>query len=133
MMNVSDFESEDYSEVSSLADEIELIVDNQYAGLRLDACLAKMLPEYSRSRITDCIKKGFVSIDNKVASPKTKVVGGEKIIFRLPEKVETANFAPENIPLNIIYEVAKEITQMSRLIVAHHLPHHGLTVLVVMP
>ncbi|MBO4576354.1 MAG: 23S rRNA pseudouridine(1911/1915/1917) synthase RluD [Neisseriaceae bacterium] len=104
MMNVSDFESEDYSEVSSLADEIELIVDNQYAGLRLDACLAKMLPEYSRSRITDCIKKGFVSIDDKVASPKTKVVGGEKIIFRLPEKVETANFAPENIPLNIIYE-----------------------------
>ncbi|MBR7002918.1 MAG: 23S rRNA pseudouridine(1911/1915/1917) synthase RluD [Neisseriaceae bacterium] len=104
MMNVSDFESEDYSEVSSLADEIELTIDNQYAGMRLDACLANMLPEYSRSRITDCIKKGFVSIDNRVASAKMKVVGGEKIIFRLPEKVETANFAPENIPLNIIYE-----------------------------
>ena len=104
MMNVSDFESEDYSEVSSLADEIELIIDNQYAGFRLDACLAKMLPEYSRSRITDCIKKGFVSIDDKVASAKMKVVGGEKIVFRLPEKVETANFSPENIPLNVVYE-----------------------------
>lgn len=104
MMNVSDFESEDYNEVSSLADEIELIIDNQYAGLRLDACLASVLPEYSRSRITDCIKKGFVSVNDKVGSPKMKVVGGEKIIFRLPEKVETANFAPENIPLNIVYE-----------------------------
>lgn len=49
------------------------------AGLRLDAALAKMLPDYSRSRLTGWIKEGAVKVNGRAAQPKDKLVGAERI------------------------------------------------------
>ena len=72
---------------------IELLVPANEAKLRLDQFLAKLLPEFSRSRLQQLIRDGFVRLNNKTSRPRQIVRGGEKI--------ETL---PEAIPLEILFE-----------------------------
>ncbi|MGF6146993.1 Ribosomal large subunit pseudouridine synthase D [Kingella potus] len=74
------------------------------AGLRLDAALAKLLPDYSRSRLSEWIKDGAVSVNGKPARPKDKLIGGEKLAVQVRESNETLAFAPEPMDLDIVYE-----------------------------
>ncbi|EIC13697.1 23S rRNA pseudouridine(1911/1915/1917) synthase RluD [Kingella kingae] len=83
---------------------INLIVPNDLAGMRLDAALAKLLPDYSRSRITTWIKDGFVQCNGKTASPKEKLIGGEKLSVKIQQSDENQAYEPEHIDLNIVFE-----------------------------
>ena len=74
------------------------------AGLRLDAALAKMLPDYSRSRLTGCIKEGAVKVNGRAAQPKDKLVGAERIEVAVPQSEEVLAFTPEPMDVDIIYE-----------------------------
>ena len=74
------------------------------AGLRLDAALAKMLPDYSRSRLTGWIKEGAVKVNGRAAQPKDKLVGAERIEVAVPQSEEVLAFTPEPMDLDIIYE-----------------------------
>jgi 23S rRNA pseudouridine1911/1915/1917 synthase len=83
-----------------------LTVPSDLAGERLDAALAKMLPEFSRNRLSTWIKDGLVFLNGNPAVPKTKLWGGETIsVLPQPEADESA-FQPEDIELDIIYEDA---------------------------
>ena len=83
---------------------VKLAVPLDLAGSRLDAALAKLLPDYSRSRLSGWIKDGAVSLNGKPASPKDKLIGGEEIEVRPQLDEETLAFAPEAMPLDIVYE-----------------------------
>ena len=83
---------------------LNLTVSLDLAGLRLDAALAKLLPDYSRSRLADWIKEGAVSVDGKPAKPKDKLIGGEKLAVQVQESNETLAFTPEPMDLDIVYE-----------------------------
>ncbi len=73
-------------------------------GARLDQALAKLFPDYSRSRIKMWIEEGLVRVNDNVCDvPKSKVYGGEHIEIQA-EIEEDERFEPENIPLNIVYE-----------------------------
>ena len=74
------------------------------AGLRLDAALAKMLPDYSRSRLTGWIKEGAVKVNGRAAQPKDKLVGAERIEVAVPQSEEVLAFTPEPMDVDIIYE-----------------------------
>ena len=52
------------------------------AGYRLDQALAQMFPDYSRSRLTDWLKRGDITVDGLAMKPRTRVVGGERIEVR---------------------------------------------------
>src|SRR6266536_4163306 len=82
---------------------IELLVPANEAKLRLDQFLAKLLPEFSRSRLQQLIRDGFVRLNNKTSQPRQIVRGGDKIELTEPalEKIETL---PEAIPLEILFE-----------------------------
>jgi 23S rRNA pseudouridine1911/1915/1917 synthase len=84
-------------------DRIETIPD-EYAGKRIDQALALLLPEYSRSRLQQWIRKGLVSVDGQPCSGKTKVWGGEKVSVTLQPDANELAFLPEDIPLSIVYE-----------------------------
>ncbi len=56
------------------------------AGWRLDATLARLFPEHSRSRLQGWLKDGLIRLDGAAAESKRKVYGGERIDF-------AANFA----------------------------------------
>jgi 23S rRNA pseudouridine1911/1915/1917 synthase len=82
---------------------IELVVSASEARLRLDQFLAKRLPEFSRSRLQQLIRDGFVRLNNSTSRPRQIVRGGDKIELTEPplEKIETL---PEPIPLEILFE-----------------------------
>src|SRR5438034_6511795 len=82
---------------------IEILVSANEAKLRLDQFLAKRLPEFSRSRLQQLIRDGFVRLNNSTSRPRQIVRGGDKIQLTEPplEKIETL---PEQIPLEILFE-----------------------------
>src|SRR5207249_821086 len=82
---------------------IELVVSPNEARLRLDQFLAKRLPEFSRSRLQQLIRDGFVLLNDSTSRPRQIVRGGDKIQLTEPplEKIETL---PEQIPLEILFE-----------------------------
>ena len=84
--------------------EISLEVPVALAGMRLDAALAKLLPDYSRSRISTWIKEGCVLLNGKTASPKDKLIGGEQVQVVVQTSDEMKAFAPEPMDLDIVYE-----------------------------
>lgn len=99
----------DYNDDLSFAAEnslplLQLTVPIDLAGLRLDAALAKMLPDYSRSRISAWIKDGLVLADGQAASPKHKLIGGESLQVQVRESNETEAFAAEAMDLDVVYE-----------------------------
>lgn len=75
-------------------------------GMRLDAYLAKALPDISRARAQLLIDAGQVQVDGKAAKSSLKLLGGEKIeIEGEPRPAPLRAFA-EDIPLDVIYEDA---------------------------
>ncbi|WP_373795704.1 23S rRNA pseudouridine(1911/1915/1917) synthase RluD [Neisseria dentiae] len=88
---------------------INLTVPLDLAGMRLDAVLAKLLPDYSRSRLTAWIKEGAVTVNEKPAQPKDKMIGGEYIAVTVRPSEENLAFTPEPMDLDIVYEDAAVI------------------------
>src|SRR5437660_5077414 len=82
---------------------IELLVSANEAKLRLDQFMAKRLPEFSRSRLQQLIRDGFVRLNDSTSRPRQIVRGGDKIELTEPplEKIE---MLPEVIPLDILFE-----------------------------
>src|SRR5256885_14311429 len=81
----------------------ELVVSANEAKLRLDQFLAKRLPEFSRSRLQELIRDGFVRLNNSTSRPRQIVRNGDKIDLTEPplEKIEAL---PEQIPLEVLFE-----------------------------
>ena len=82
---------------------LNIIISHRMAGLRLDVAMAKMLPDYSRSKITSWIKSGDALINGKVFKPKDKAIGDEIVYLTLNQK-QGNDWIAEKIPLNIVYE-----------------------------
>jgi 23S rRNA pseudouridine1911/1915/1917 synthase len=74
------------------------------AGMRLDAYLAKAIPEISRARVVLLIDGGQVTVDGKEGKAKQKLKGGEWIEIEGDPKPAPLNATPEDIPLTIVYE-----------------------------
>ncbi|HEU0188994.1 MAG TPA: 23S rRNA pseudouridine(1911/1915/1917) synthase RluD [Gallionella sp.] len=79
-------------------------VPDDHAGLRLDQALAKLLPEYSRSRLQEWIAQQLVKVDGEFATVKQKVWGGEKLVVLPQAHPAEQPYQAEDIGLDIIYE-----------------------------
>ena len=82
---------------------LNIIIPERMTGARLDASLAEMLPDYSRSKITIWIKSGDALINQKTFKPKDKVSGTEIVCLTLNQK-KSNDWIAEKIPLNVVYE-----------------------------
>ncbi|MDA8254771.1 MAG: RluA family pseudouridine synthase [Betaproteobacteria bacterium] len=98
---------------------MRLAVPVECAGWRLDATLAKLFPEHSRSRLQAWLKDGLIRLDGAAAEGKRKVYGGERIEFDadaavacprsgIPgtqgEPAPTLAGLAEDIPLAVVFE-----------------------------
>jgi 23S rRNA pseudouridine1911/1915/1917 synthase len=84
-------------------------VPAEEAGQRLDVAVAHICPDFSRSQLTQWIKEGLITLNQKAARPKDKVFGGELIEFNVDVNLSSTTSeqdSPENIPLTIAYEDA---------------------------
>jgi 23S rRNA pseudouridine1911/1915/1917 synthase len=82
---------------------VKFVVSKDDAKLRLDRILAQQLPEYSRSRLQQLIRGGFVRLNKATTRPSHLLRSGDKIELIEPplEKIE---IQPERIPLDILFE-----------------------------
>ncbi|CAD6549078.1 RluA family pseudouridine synthase [Paraburkholderia sabiae] len=88
------------------ADEAPRVVTvpSELAGERLDKVLAKVFPEFSRSRLQSWIEAQRVRVDGQPAKIRQPVPLGASIELvpdLLPEQLA---FTPEPVPLDIVYE-----------------------------
>jgi 23S rRNA pseudouridine1911/1915/1917 synthase len=81
----------------------QFVVSKGDAKLRLDRFLAKQLPKYSRSRLQQLIRSGFVRLNGAATRPRQPVRTGDEIEVTEPPPVKIAN-EPEPIPLEILFE-----------------------------
>lgn len=83
---------------------IILTIPAEYSNMRIDAALAAIIPELSRSRLTNWINLGYILVNEAPCKPKDKVKGGENITITPVISDENLMSAPENIDLDVIYE-----------------------------
>jgi 23S rRNA pseudouridine1911/1915/1917 synthase len=82
---------------------IRLIAPKQAGKLRLDRFLADELPQYSRSRLQQLIRSGFVRLNGEKARPRDLVRAGDDVDLTEPPPDKIDN-KPEEIPLDILFE-----------------------------
>jgi 23S rRNA pseudouridine1911/1915/1917 synthase len=80
-----------------------LKIDPDHAGLRLDAFLAAQIEGWSRARLQKLIENEDVLVNGKVSKPSYKLREGDEVEIELTAPI-TTGFAPENIPIDIVYE-----------------------------
>ena len=78
-------------------------VPDELAGQRLDRALAKMFPDYSRSRLKSWLIAGAITVDGQSPRPRDPVLGGELVELNpVPEVSVSAD--PEPLSLDVVFE-----------------------------
>ena len=89
------------------AAEIRAAIPAECAGLRLDQALARVFPQYSRSRLQVWLKEGALLVEGASAEGKRAVEGGENVVLRLPEEARSVSPLAQSLPLAIVHEDAE--------------------------
>ncbi len=79
------------------------LVEEELEGERLDAFLADMMAELSRTAIKELITSGQVWVDGQIRKPSYRLKEGEEVLIDLPE-ARPVSIEPQNLPLEIIYQ-----------------------------
>jgi len=79
-------------------------VPEELAGLRLDQALARLLPQYSRSRLQDWVRRVRVRVNGAPAQTKDRVWGGERLEVQIESDADAPPGAGQPIPLSVVYE-----------------------------
>ena len=85
------------------AEQVAVRIPPEQSGRRLDQALAVLLPHYSRAFIKKLFDLGVVSLDGASAKPAQRVKGNEDVLILVPEATPL-EAAPEDIPLDVLYE-----------------------------
>lgn len=87
-------------------DKTEITVPPEAEGNRLDRFLAGQFPDYSRTLLASLVRDGLVSIEDfppAKLKPSLKLEAGQVITVEKPA-LEEAELAPEDIPLDVLFE-----------------------------
>jgi 23S rRNA pseudouridine1911/1915/1917 synthase len=98
-------EHDNIPSVDQETETLSLRVAEEEAGARLDAYLAAHIEGWSRSRIQRLIEDGDVLLAGRGAGLKSsyKLRSGDRLEVELAPSAPS-EFAPENIPLEVVYE-----------------------------
>ena len=88
-----------------MPDVRRLEVEAAAAGGRLDAWLARRLPDLSRSRVQALLAGGAIQVDGRPARASARVKVGQTIVVTVPDPTP-AEPRPEDIPLRVLHEDA---------------------------
>lgn len=84
---------------------VESTVDAAAGKPRLDAYLASSMPRFSRSYFADLCERGRVSVNAVARGKNHKLSAGDAVSVALEEKA-VSHVAPEDIPLDVLFEDA---------------------------
>ena len=95
------------------------------SGERLDAAIARLAPEISRSQAQRLLEQGLVTVSGKPAKKNDRLPAGTVLEIVLPEAQET-DLAAQDIPLDIRYEDSDVIViNKPKGLVVHPAPGHA--------
>ena len=89
---------------AALAAAMSESVPIELGGMRLDQVLARLFPQYSRSRLQAWLKSGHITVDGRRLAPNHEVTGGEHIDLRPPRLPDAAAPQAQRMPLKIAFE-----------------------------
>jgi 23S rRNA pseudouridine1911/1915/1917 synthase len=78
-------------------------IPDELAGQRLDQALARMFPDYSRSRLKAWLLAGSVLIDGASRRPRDPVQGGETVVLTVTADA-AVRAEPEAMSLDVVFE-----------------------------
>ena len=82
---------------------LNIVIPDRLIGQRIDSALAIMLPDFSRSKITNWVRSGKALVNSKTFKPKEKVLGGEVVALTLVQEKSNA-WLGEDIAIDVVYE-----------------------------
>jgi 23S rRNA pseudouridine1911/1915/1917 synthase len=71
---------------------------------RLDRFLARLMPEYSRTRLVRIIDAGGVLVDGDAEKPAFRLEPGMEVELNAPDAVPAHDLTPADIPLDVLFE-----------------------------
>ncbi|MGD9581570.1 MAG: RluA family pseudouridine synthase [Vampirovibrionia bacterium] len=83
--------------------QINITIEPDDSGQRLDIYLSEILESFSRSRIQKLITDEMVTINNKKTKSSYKLRVNDVLQYSIPDD-QPVNIEPENIPLEFVYE-----------------------------
>ena len=105
-------------------ENLTLQANKEDAGTRVDAWLAARVEGLTRSAAARLLEEGRVTWNGKVLAKNHKLTGAETLELSLPEP-EPADAAPQDIPLDIVYEDGDVIVvNKPKGLVVHPAPGH---------
>ena len=85
--------------------QLEFVVEQESAGVRLDRFLAGEDTGLSRSALQGLVEQGLVRCNGRTVAKSLKLKAGDTILLEIPQAKPIAA-VPQDIPLNIVYEDA---------------------------
>ncbi len=95
--------SMDPQQNSNSSERYQATIPETLSGKRFDVALAKLFPEFSRSRLQSWIRSGGALIAGERRRPRDSVKEGEEVVLEV-EREEEVQWEAEDIPLNILHE-----------------------------
>ncbi len=79
-------------------------LDDDVCGDRLDKVIARLIPQFSRSRLQQWIAGGYVMVDGVPGRSKMTVLGGELVVVTPQSAPEDHAYMAEAMNLDIVFE-----------------------------
>lgn len=95
--------SETSHDPSTDTENVDVTVESRAHGWRLDHYLSRLFTNYSRARLQRAIESGQVTLNGLAAKPSRRLRVNDRVSIQL-QAADEPTFAPENIPLDILYE-----------------------------
>ncbi|AKS37976.1 pseudouridine synthase [Anoxybacillus gonensis] len=105
-------------------EQIQLTIEEQHDGERIDKIIAGLNEQWSRSQVQQWLKEGHVLVNGKAVKPNYKCHVDDEVVISIPNP-EPLDVEPESIPLDIYYEDADVlVVNKPRGMVVHPAPGH---------
>ncbi len=85
-------------------ESIAFLIEQEEAGERMDAVLAGLAPDISRSSIQRLIEKGNVSVNGVIITQKKHKLQEDDEVILLIDEAVPMEAVPQDIPIEIVYE-----------------------------
>ena len=103
---------------------LQLQVNKEDAGKRVDAWLAAQMEDMTRSAVQRLLEEGRITVGGKVPAKNYKLNGTECLEVTLPDPVPV-DVVPQDIPLDVVYEDEDVIVvNKPKGLVVHPAPGH---------
>lgn len=96
--------ADEEEEAQGLYEHFRVVADPGQTPLRLDKFLVDRLSGTARNRIQNAAKAGNILVNGKGEKSNYKVKPGDVVTLVLPNPPQHVDLAPENIPIEIVYE-----------------------------